>query len=375
VISYSADELLLRDTVRDFFAGEVPSTTLLRADSGYEMARWKRASAELGLAGLVVGEELGGQGFGPAALGVVMDEAGRTLASGPLFGTVALAVSLLNLAPASGVRNELLTAIATGQRTATFAWHDMPGAPVHHTDTADGPVLNGSKAFVVDGHSTDILLVTAQDGDGDGVCVYAVDGTAPGLDRRRVETLDLTRPQARLDFTDTPARPIVPATQGADVVDRALDLARVALANENAGAARRALEQAVAYSATRRQFGRPIGSFQAIKHRCADLLVEIEAAWSLARHAALVADNPAASHSDIALAAAMAAAETGDALAHAAAENIQIHGGIGFTWEHPAHLYFRRAKASQVLLGLRADHRDRVVRELERRQCWPVKPK
>jgi len=363
VISLDADERMLRDTVRDFFNADVASSrrAVLEPGFSYDGGQWKRASGELGLTGLAVAEALGGQGFGTPALAVVMEEAGRALLAGPLFATVALAANLLTALPPGPDRDALLQAVASGQRTATFAWRHDTNDPVVVTAGSSGPLLTGTVRFVVDGDSADFVLVTAHSGP--DLQLFAVDALRAST-RRRMDSLDLTRPQAVLTFRETPARLLASGDAAIDALRHGLDLARVALANESVGAARAALAQAVTYAGTRRQFGRPIGSFQAIKHRCADLLVELETAWSLARHAALIVDDPNASRGLRTLMPAMACAEATDTFARVAAENIHIHGGIGFTWEHSAHLYLRRAKANQSLLGRPSELRERVMQQL-----------
>ncbi|MCU1658767.1 MAG: putative acyl-CoA dehydrogenase, partial [Pseudonocardiales bacterium] len=214
--------------------------------------------------------------------------------------------------------------------------------------------------FVLDGCAADVLLVYA-DGPA-GPSLFLVSGTATGLVRSPMTTLDLTRRQARLDFSQTPARPVGDIGAGRRIVERALRLGTIALAAEQVGGAQRCLELAVEYAKTREQFGKPIGSFQAIKHKCADMLLEIESARSAARYAAAVAS--VGDDQDLIEAASLAGTYCSQTYFHVAAETVQIHGGVGFTWEHDAQLYFRRAKASELMLGTPADHRRVLAKQL-----------
>jgi alkylation response protein AidB-like acyl-CoA dehydrogenase len=215
--------------------------------------------------------------------------------------------------------------------------------------TASGDSLSGSVSFVIDGHTADVLVVAAGD------ALYLVDSTTAGITRTLLQTVDQTRALARLDFDSVPAAPL------AGSVDELRDIAAVCLAMEQVGAAARVLEVTVDYVKTRNQFGRPIGSFQAVKHRCADMLVDVESARSAA-YGALAA--LAAGGDELPVLAAMAKAFCSDALLACAGESIQLHGGIGFTWEHSAHLYFKRAKASQLLFGDPAHHRAKLAAHL-----------
>jgi alkylation response protein AidB-like acyl-CoA dehydrogenase len=386
----------LRRMVRAFLAETSPEAEvrrLMETPEGYDAAIWRRLAGELGLTGLAIGEEYGGAGYGFVELGVVLEEAGRALLCAPLLSSVVLAGSMLANLDDEAARREYLPGIAGGETTATLAltegggrW-DARGVQLAATRGSQGWTLDGTKTFVLDGWSATLILVAARTGA--GVSVFAVDGDAPGLRRTTLATLDQTRKQARLDFATTPARLI--GTEGAawPAIARTLDLAAIALAAEQVGGAQRVLDMAVEYAKTRVQFGRPIGSFQAIKHKLADVLVEVESARSAAYHGlwtAARATGPAASGSaadgsaaqtggsvadpaptaddDLALAASIAKAYCSEAYAHAAADNIQVHGGIGFTWEHPAHLYLKRARSSLSLFGDPTLHRERVAQRL-----------
>ena len=213
--------------------------------------------------------------------------------------------------------------------------------------------------YVLDGHIADLILVVARTDA--GVSLFAVDGDAAGLTRTPLSTMDQTRKQARLEFENTPARLIESEGIGWDFMARVLDLVAVGLAAEQVGGAQKVLEMAVEYAKVRVQFGRPIGSFQAIKHKCADMLLEVESAKSAAYYGMWCA---AEMDDELPSVASLAKAYCSEAYFHAAAENIQIHGGIGFTWEHPAHLYFKRAKSSELLFGDPTYHRELLAQRI-----------
>lgn len=323
-------------------------------------AVWSQLAQQLGLTGLAIAEEHGGAGGGPVELGVVLEEMGRTLMVSPFFATVALAGQALSSCDDAAAQAAWLPRIADGSITATLAVADATGeldpAGVTTTATADGQgwTLSGTKRFVIDGHTSDLLLVAARDGD--DVAVFAVEAGAAGLERAFLPGLDTTRALATVTLAATPAVRI--AGEGAALIERARDLALAAIAAEQVGGASKVFELTVAYLKEREQFGRPIGSFQALKHRCADLAVEIESARSAATFAAtLLAEHDAEGP----VAAAAAKAWCGTTFTHAAKEAVQMHGGIGYTWEHDAHLYLKRAKSSELLLGSPARQRARVA--------------
>ncbi len=368
--SFSDEQEEFRSVVRRFLdetspPGEV--RRLMDEEIGYDRAVWAQLSVELGLPGVHLPEEYGGQGFGAVELGIVLEEMGRALLCAPFFASSVLAAGAIARGATSTRKKELLPGIASGETIATLAFDEPHGRPgvgaIETTATpADGGFrLDGTKTRVLDGHHADLVVVAARAPDtagDDGLTLFSVAGDAAGLTRRRLETLDATRKQAQLDFDGVAAEPLGEVGAGAPALRAALDEAAIALANESVGGAQKVHETAVEYAKTRVQFGRPIGSFQAIKHRCADLLLEIE----LAKSAAYYAASALAEDSDeVPEVAALAKAMCSDAYLRAAAENIQIHGGVGFTWEYDAHLYFRRAKASEVFLGTPALHRERYA--------------
>ncbi|MET7688994.1 acyl-CoA dehydrogenase family protein [Streptomyces sp. NPDC005483] len=368
-LTFSQEQDELRKVVRSFLAKHSDEATVRRlaADPrGHDPVVWRRMAGELGLQGLAIPEEYGGFGFGYVDLGIVFEEAGRALLCGPYFATVALAAEALLRCDDEQARRDLLPGIASGETVATLAltedsgrW-DEQGIRLTARNTADGPRLTGTKTYVPDGHLADLLLVAARTPA--GISLFAVDGDAPGLVRTPLPTLDQTRKQARLEFTDTPARLIGTEDTAWPALERTLATASVLLAAEQVGGAAAALDAAVDYARIRVQYGRPIGSFQGIKHKCADMLVEIESARSAAYAGlwALDADD----ESEIAVAAALAQAFCSEAFTKVAGDNIQVHGGIGFTWEHSAHLYFKRAKSSEVLLGTPSYHRELLATRL-----------
>jgi alkylation response protein AidB-like acyl-CoA dehydrogenase len=363
--AFSAEQEELRHSVRRFLAdrsAEAEVRRLMDTEEGFDPAVWGQMAGQLGLQGLAIPEEYGGSGFGFLELEVVFEEMGRALLCAPYFATVALAGSALLSAGDETARKELLPGIARGETVATLAVTEEDGdwSPATIATTAvrdeSGWRLNGVKDFVIDGHVADLLLIVARSDD--GLSLFAVDGAGDGVQRDALSTLDQTRKLARVSLTGTPGRLIGDAGTAWPVVERTLDLALVALAAEQVGGAQRCLEMAVDYAKTRVQFGRPIGSFQAVKHKCADLLVDVESAKSAAYSAAWCA---AELNDELAAMASMAKAFCSEVYTKAAADNIQIHGGIGFTWDHPAHLYLKRAKSSELLFGDPIHHRSRLA--------------
>ncbi|MEU6352713.1 acyl-CoA dehydrogenase family protein [Streptomyces sp. NPDC047072] len=356
----------LRTTVRRFLADKSPSEAVRRwseSDEGHDPALWTRMAGQLGLQGLALPEEYGGSGGSAAELAIVLEELGRALLPSPYFATVALAGQALAASGDEKAKTRWLPAIAEGTVTGTLALAEENGSsrPEDIAATAvrrsDGTwTVSGTKMFVVDGHSADLVLVTARAHTGAGL--FAVEGTAPGVTRTRLDTLDPTRRLARIDFGSAPALRVGPDGDASTYLRTVTDLALVALAAEQVGGAQACLDSAVEYARTRVQFGRPIGSFQAIKHKCADMLLAVEGARSAAHHAVSVAArNPAG----LSAPAALAASYCSEAFTRVAKESLQIHGGIGYTWEHDAHLYLKRAKSSEHLLGSPAAHRARLA--------------
>ncbi|OAA27927.1 acyl-CoA dehydrogenase [Frankia sp. EI5c] len=370
-LAFSAEQNELRRTVRDFLDRTSPESEvrrLMETSDGYDPGVWRRFAGELGIAGLAVPEQYGGAGCGFVELGIVLEEAGRSLLCAPLLSTVVLAVSALLGVDDEAARADLLPGLAAGEMTATLAltdasgrWDDPDAITCTATRTAGGWALSGEKAFVLDGQTASLLLVAARTEAGLSLFAVAAGPGAPGLIRAPRATLDQTRRLADLTFDATPARLLGEDGAAWPALARVGDLAAVAVAAEQAGGAARVLDQAVDYAKTRVQFGRPIGAFQAVKHKLADLHLGVESARSAAYHALWAADGDPAG---LPAAASLAKACCGDVYVHAATENIQVHGGIGFTWEHPAHLYLKRAHSSRQLFGHAAHHRQRLAQLL-----------
>ena len=358
----------LREAVREFLVAKSPETAVRAAIQNggrHDPAVWDQMARQLRLPGLALPSDYGGDGFGLTELEVVLEEMGAALLCSPFFATVVLAAQALLASADEAACVRYLPGIAAGQTIATLAaaegnasW-DPAMVATRAERTADGWALTGKKSFVLEGTVADLVLVVARSTAGPSL--FAVDRGAPGLCAAPMTTLDPTRPMAALTFDQAPAVLIGAEGQGGRLMSRVLDLACVALGAEQAGGARQCLQMSAGYARTRFQFGRPIGSFQAVKHKCADMLVRVELAEAAAREAARLADEAAP---EFGVAAATAHICCSQAYLFAATENIQVHGGIGFTWEHPAHLYFRRAKSSELLFGGPAVYHERLLHRL-----------
>jgi alkylation response protein AidB-like acyl-CoA dehydrogenase len=365
---HTDEQLELGRVVRAFLdkhSAEAEVRRLMATEDGFDRALWRRMATELGLQALAVPEEYGGAGFGYVEAGLVFEEMGRALLCAPHFATVALAAEALLCSADTAACRDLLPGIAGGETVATLAIGPGTAGRILTTRAqraADGWELTGVEDHVPDGSTVDLVLVVA--GGEAGESLFAVAAGAAGLTRVPVATLDQTRKQARLAFAATPARLVGEPGSGRAVLERTLAAAAVLLAAEQVGGAAKALELAVDYAGLREQYGRPIGSFQGVKHLCADLAADLESARSALYDALWSLDAGADADSgfdDVAVSAAAARVFCTEAYTRVAGGCIQVHGGIGFTWEHPAHLYFKRAKSSEVLLGTPAHHRGRVA--------------
>lgn len=362
----TAEQEELRGVIRQFmkrYASEANLRRQIDGDPGYDPAAWQTAAEQIGMQALAIPEELGGAGFGFDELAVVLEEAGRTLFTGPVLPSVVLASTLLMRSGDEQACGRYLPGIADGSTVATVAvseagalW-DEADITVTATETGSEWVLDGRKAFVLSGAEAALILVAARTKR--GVSLFAVDSSGAGLTVEQQPVLDLTRRLASITFARCPAVLVGVDGAGWAAIEATFDTAIVALACEQVGGAAAVLDATVDYLKVREQFGRPIGSFQAIKHRCADMLVELESARSAAAYASTAVTTGA---DDTAVAASIAKVSCSQAFYHIAAESIQMHGGIGFTWEHPAHLYFKRAKSSEVLFGTPSAHRERIAR-------------
>jgi len=365
---FSEEQEELRKMVKRFLDEKSPESEvrrLMATDDGFDPAVWRQMANELGLQGLGIPEEYGGQGFGPVELYVVFEEMGAALLCAPFFSTVALAANAVLMTGTDEDKATYLPGIASGETIATLALTDDAGrwdlreTSTTATTSSDGYVLNGVRSFVTDGNTASLILVPAMTTN--GLSLFAVAGDASGVERERLTTMDQTRKQSRIVLTDAPARLIGVEGGALEGLETALQIAEAALAAEQVGGAQRVLDNAVEYAKNRVQFGRPIGSFQAIKHKCADMLLDVESAKSAAYYAAWAAQEL---NDELPVAASLAKSFCSEAYFHCAAENIQIHGGIGFTWEHHAHLYFKRAKSSELFLGDPAYHRELLAQRL-----------
>ncbi len=371
--AFSEEQEELRQTIRRFLEDKSPSTEvrrLMETVDGYDEAVWKQMGQELGLQSLHIPEEYGGQGFTFVELGIVLEEMGRVLVCAPYFSTVVLAADAILNAGTDDQKQALLPGLASGETRAALAFTepngrwDASGITIEAKPEGDSFVLDGIKSFVIDGHTAELIVVVARTPGStgeDGIGFFTVAGDAPGLTRTPLATMDQTRKQAKLEFSGVKASALGEVGSGWAALSKTLDQAAVGLANEMVGGAQKVLEMSVQYAKDRVQFGRPIGSFQAIKHKCADMLLEVESAKSAAYYAAWSA---AEDNDELPVVASLAKAYCSDAYFHAAAENIQIHGGIGFTWEHDAHLYFKRAKSSEILFGDATYHRELLAQRI-----------
>jgi alkylation response protein AidB-like acyl-CoA dehydrogenase len=358
----------LRKTVRAFLDAKSPESAVreqMETEAGYDETVWRQMAEQMGLQGLSIPEEFGGSGFTFIELGIVLEEMGRSLLCAPFFSTVVLAANTLLHSGDDAAKKDFLPGIASGETIATVAFTepsgmwDEGGIEMEATASGDGWTLSGTKMFVLDGHTAGLIVVAARTPQ--GVSLFAVEGDAAGLTRTPLSTMDQTRKQARLEFDGTPARLVGTDGDGWNVLSKVLDLVAIGLAAEQVGGAQKVLDMAVEYAKVRVQFGRPIGSFQAIKHKCADMLLEVESAKSAAYYGMWCASEL---NEELPSVASLAKAYCSEAYFHAAAENIQIHGGIGFTWEHPAHLYFKRAKSSELLFGDPTYHRELLAQRI-----------
>jgi alkylation response protein AidB-like acyl-CoA dehydrogenase len=363
---FSAEQEQIRQSARDFLAKECPMTlvrTLMEDEQGHSEALWKQM-AELGWMGLIFPETYGGAGLTHVDLVVVLEEMGRVVMPGPFFATVLLAGVAILEGGSEAQKKALLPGIAAGTLKGTLAllepsarW-DAAGVECEARADGQGYRITGTKLFVNDALVADKIICAARlagSGGGTdpaaGITLFLLDRGTPGLTVTPLKTMDQTRKLAEVTLADVRvgADAVLGAPgRGWPIIERVMDRGKVALCAEMCGGAQKVLEMSVDYAKVREQFGRPIGSFQAIQHKCANMLVEVESAKSATYYAAWAVANDVA---EAPLAAAMAKAYCSDAYRHTAGEGIQVHGGIGFTWEHDMHLYFKRAKSSEVTFG------------------------
>jgi len=355
----SESQQILKDTSRKFFSGECPVAEvrrLMETETAYNADLWLKLAGQ-GFTGIICPEDCGGMGLGKVELILLMEEAGYALLPGPFFSTVALAVPTIDTVASPAQKKKYLSRIASGDARSTVAvleesasW-DLSDAKL----AAAGDKLTGTKLFVTDAAVADFIVVIAQNG------VFMVDAKAPGLRIEPMKGMDLTRKVYSVQFSNTPAEKLGSRNGDGDGVTRAFALATTALAAEMVGGMQRALEITVAYAKTRKQFGKPIGIYQAVQHQCADMYLQTESSRSAVYYAAwaLQENTP-----DAATAVSIAKMYASDAGRNVGNHGIQVHGGMGFTWENDLHLYYRRAKASETMLGDAAFHRERIARQV-----------
>jgi alkylation response protein AidB-like acyl-CoA dehydrogenase len=364
ILGELADEL--REPVRDFVTAKSPEDEvrrLMETEEGFDPDVWRQLAEQLELPGITIPEEHGGSGLSLDVQAVVFEEMGAKLMCVPYLSN-AVAIEAILAGADDEAAGEYLPKIATGETRATLAvlepdgrW-DAGSIKASATSGKDAK-LSGTKAFVLDGHTAHLLVVAARSPE--GVSLYAVDPGAAGVSRRALQTFDLTRKQAEITLDNAPGRLLGEGGAGEATLERVLQYAAAALAAEQVGGAAACVEMSTQYAKDRVQFGRPIGSFQATKHKLAEMFRAAEFARAAAYEAAVARGE---GREDAAVVASVAKAYCSEAFGWIAAETIHVHGGIGYTWEHPAHLYFRRAKSTEQLFGSPRQHRDRVLEQL-----------
>jgi alkylation response protein AidB-like acyl-CoA dehydrogenase len=374
---FSEEQDMLRQAAHDFLAENCPTTfvrQMMEDDKGYSPALWQKM-AELGWLGLAFPEEYGGQGLGFVDLTVILEEMGATLLPSPFLSTVLLAGQTILFGGSEAQKQTYLPKIADGALLATLAMTEPSGRfdaegimEVKALPAEGGFTISGTKLFVPDAHVADVMVVAArtkESGDKSfGISLFLVDSQTPGISTTLLKTMDQTRKQCEVVFNNVAVgrdRLLGMVDMGWPILSKVLNIATAALCAEMVGGAQRVLDMSVTYAKERVQFGRPIGSFQAIKHKCAEMMLQVESAKSAAYYAAWAVDEDAP---EVPLAISMAKAYCSDAYRYTAGEGIQVHGGIGFTWEHDMHLYFKRAKYSEFTFGDATYHRELVAQEI-----------
>lgn len=382
--AFTEEHLMIRDSAGRFLAQASDShavrAAMMRPD-GHDPDVWQRIGQELFWPALMVPERFGGMGLGFVELAILMEQSGRFLLGSPLFATACLATPALLMGHNEALQTQWLEAIASGNTRATLAFASVAGLEADSVQAVaepqgDGWTVSGHYAQVIDGACADVLIIAARapgSHGAQGIRLFALPGTAPGVIATPLPTMDQTRRMARIDLHQVQvntAQQLCGPDQGWTVLRDTLLIAAIGLAAEQTGGAQQALDLTLAYIAERRQFKRTIASFQAIKHRCADMMLHVECARSAAYYAACVAQERLAPDGDanvakeLELAAATAKIHASEVFFLCAAESIQLHGGVGFTWEYDPHLYFKRARASEQMLGNPALHRERIAGHL-----------
>ncbi|MCP4006997.1 MAG: acyl-CoA/acyl-ACP dehydrogenase [bacterium] len=366
--AFSEEQEAFRAEIRRFVEERWPIAEvrrLMETPEGFERTIWKQMAQDLGLQGIAIAEEHGGQGFGFVELGIALEEFGRQLSGGPFLSTTCMAVPAIQRLATPEQQAEWLGQIAAGELIATLALADAGdaatrgGINVSASTRGEEFALSGHKRFVIDGQNADLILVAARDGEALGL--FAVRSDAVGLDVAAVDGFDPTRKLADLVLDATPAVRVGEAGDRGSFLQECQDIASVGLAADGLGGTESCLEAGVAYAKQRMQFSRPIGSFQAIKHKAAEVLLELELARSVGYWSWWVVDSREA---DLGEAASIAKSMVGDGYMRASRENIQIHGGMGYTWENDAHLFYKRARSADMLGGTPTAHRLRLAEGL-----------
>jgi alkylation response protein AidB-like acyl-CoA dehydrogenase len=370
--SFTDEQQEFRSVLRRFLEDKSPTTEvrrLMETDAGCDPEVWRQLCQELGLTAIHIPESYGGQGFGVGELAIAVEEMGRALLCAPYFASTVLAATAILKAGSEDQKQLMLPDIALGETIATLAlaeesgvW-DTSGIAMTATASRDKYTLEGTKSFVLDGCTAGLIVVVARkagSSDDDGVSFFTVAGDAAGLERVQLNSMDPTRKLARLTFNGVDAELLGEEGDAARPLAETLDVAAICLANEMVGGAERLRESAVEYANMRVQFGRAIGSFQTLKHKAADMLLEVELAKSAAYYAAAAADE---NDEEVSALASLAKAAAADVYMQTAVHTVQIHGGIGFTWDNDTHLWFKRAKSSEVFLGGSAYHRERMMQQ------------
>ncbi|MBP8924582.1 MAG: acyl-CoA/acyl-ACP dehydrogenase [Pseudomonadales bacterium] len=380
--AFTDEQQMIRETAAQFLADHSTSAAVravMAGETGFDATLWQRICGEMCWSAIHIPEAYGGLGLGYVELAAVLEEMGKHLLCAPFFSSICLGANALLVAASDAQKAEFLPLIADGSLRATLAWCDASGRwdgagiSAQCTRREERFLLNGSYRFVVDGHSADLLIVAARapgSVGNDGISLFAVPAATPGIQRNWLPGMDQTRKLAQIEFDDVliDAAALLGDEGGAwGALECTLQLATIALAAEQAGGAQRILDMAVDYTRERQQFGRAIASFQAIKHKAADMMLKAEACRSAVYYAACVAQEAltgGALGSELASAASLAKAYCSEAYFHNAGTALQLYGGVGFTWEYDVHLYFKRARASESFLGDASAHRERIAVEL-----------
>ena len=375
---FTEEQQMIRETAEAFLREQSDAAAVRRAmatERGFEAALWDELAGNMGWSAMHIPEEFGGLGLGAVELVALMEEMGKRLLCAPFFSSVCLGATAILCAGSAAQKTALLPGIAAGTVRATLGWMGAgrdwspSGGALACARHGDGWRLQGESHYVVDGHTADLLVLAARL-PGEGLRLFALPADTAGLTRTWLPTMDQTRKLATLtlDGVHLGNDALLGLDEdAAEALQKALDIATIALAAEQSGVAQQVLEMAVAYTKERHQFGRSIASFQAIKHKAADMMLKAEASRSAAYYAACVADEAlrgTAAGAELAQAASLAKASCSETAFFNAGSAIQMYGGVGFTWEYDVHLYFKRARASEAFLGAPAWHRERIAQEL-----------